>query len=235
LGQLLQLWPRNHVLKLLAQPWEGHINFTLPLTAFSLTRAAVNFTHREMVAAVREGELQVWEKLAAVRSSCAAEVAADECLRRLTREQRGKQRRRFADEGRNTTWRPRRAAIPSWLDLRSLGLQPSASMDDAAALEEQEERTKSLMLPGAAPGAEVGLGTICEVAGPEVAEGVAEVLQEEGERLPADMADEEVVEEEEEEYRVQGSGIEQGEEALRDLTALSLGRAGALGLDFIAP
>ena len=52
--QLLQLFPGRKMLRLIAQPWRGDLNFVLPLSTFPLLRSAVNFTAEEMTRAMRE-------------------------------------------------------------------------------------------------------------------------------------------------------------------------------------
>lgn len=53
-GQLLLIWPHSRLFKLLCQPWDGDLNFVLPMSAFPLLRSAVNFTPQEITKAMHE-------------------------------------------------------------------------------------------------------------------------------------------------------------------------------------
>jgi TAG lipase/steryl ester hydrolase/phospholipase A2/LPA acyltransferase len=121
MGQLLHIWPRNRLLKLLCQPWEGDINFVLPFTSFAIHRSALNFTRAEIVKAMREGQRAVWGKLAVLRSSCAIEVAIDAELKALTlanKAQHARQRRAAAAGSGGGGARQMRRGMPSWLHMQ---------------------------------------------------------------------------------------------------------------------
>jgi hypothetical protein len=127
-GQVLALFPRNKLMKLISQPWYGDLNFILPVTTFSLARSAVNFTPAEIIKAMRAGQRAVWSKLPALRAACAVEVAVDAELKTLTMQARAVRRRE--EHAAALTHRViTRASIPSWMDLKSLGLGGSTSSD----------------------------------------------------------------------------------------------------------
>jgi Patatin-like phospholipase/Domain of unknown function (DUF3336) len=130
-GQLLALFPGNKLMKLICQPWYGDLNFVLPVSTFNVARSAVNFTPAEIIKAMRAGQRAVWSKLPAVRAACAVEVAVDAELRTLTMQARAVRRREehAAVHAALTHHRGMRASIPSWMDLKSLGLGNSNSSD----------------------------------------------------------------------------------------------------------
>jgi len=127
-GQILSLFPRIKLMKLIAQPWYGDLNFILPVSTFNVARSAANFTPAEIVKAMRAGQRAVWSKLPAVRAACAVEVAVDAELRTLTMQARAV-RRREEHAAALTNRVLIRASIPSWMDLKSLGLGTSNSSD----------------------------------------------------------------------------------------------------------
>ncbi|KAL4550042.1 hypothetical protein Ndes2526B_g08220 [Nannochloris sp. 'desiccata'] len=233
-GQILSLFPRNKLMKLIAQPWYGDLNFILPVTTFSVARSAVNFTPAEIIKAMRAGQRAVWSKLPAVRAACAVEVAVDAELRALTMQARAV-RRREEHAAALTNHVLTRASIPSWMDLKSLGLGTSSSSDstdDITAV--RTPRAGSTDRLHHHPFSRVPPGTL---------QRREELLPQEGIRQGSD--DMEQLSEPWETaglllHRASGSGdgvkkLEGGVEVWKDLTALTLTLGEEDSLDFIAP
>jgi hypothetical protein len=211
-GQLLSIFPRNKLIKMIAQPWRGDLNFNLPVTTFSVVRSAANFTPAEIITAMRAGQRAVWSKLPAIRAACAVEVAVDAELRTLTMQARAVRRRQQAAALSNLS--VMRASLPSWMDLKSLGLgggtsNSSDSMDNLIGVLHTTQE-------------------VAEQLGSDEMEQLSEPWETAGLLLP----------------RNSGSGgggggggdgrkkLEGGVDVWKDLTALTLGED---GLDFIAP
>eukprot|EP00793_Prasinoderma_coloniale_P002308 PRCOL_00002816-RA len=70
-------------LPLLAQPWEGDINIVLPASARQVMRAQSNVSLAEYHQYVRQGQREAWSSLAAIRTTCAVELALDEAVNEL--------------------------------------------------------------------------------------------------------------------------------------------------------
>ena len=239
-GQILALFPRNKLMKLIAQPWYGDLNFILPVTTFNVARSAVNFTPGEIVKAMQAGQRAVWSKLPAVRAACAVEVAVDAELRMLTMQARAV---RYQEEHAAaaaaaaahalTNRVLTRSSLPSWMDLKSLGLgtsNSSDSTDDIPGVRTVLPRTGSTDLPS-----NRGLTTTLQ--------GEEELFSNEGIQQGND--DLEQLSEPWEtaglllHQTTSGSGgdgvgrkLEGGVDIWKDLTALTLGED---SLDFIAP
>ena len=131
LQQLRLFWPRSRLLKLLCQPWQGDINFLLPMDAFPLLQSAVNFSPKEIKEAMMHGQQAVWRVVRIVEEASAVERCILEHLTDLTHEIRV-QNRLLTMQGPRPLERTK-SSIPSWLDLRaSLGLPSSASNDSMA-------------------------------------------------------------------------------------------------------
>ena len=146
-AQLLTMFPRSKILKLVSQPWYGDLNFVLPVTAFPLLRSAVNFTPEEIMKAMREGQKAVWMQLPAVRAACAVEVAVDAELRSLMLQERAARRR---DQHAAEVFTNRiRASLPSWMDLKSLGFGVSSA---DSVIEEEEGEDERKCSGGGGPG-----------------------------------------------------------------------------------
>ena len=120
-GQLLKIWPHNKLFKLLCQPWKGDITFVLPLSTFPVLRSATNFTPKEILKAMKEGQRAVWSKLPAIRAACTIEVAIDAELKSLTLRSRAATRSTLGYPG---------SKFPSWLNMKCLGIPSSAESLD---------------------------------------------------------------------------------------------------------
>lgn len=79
-------------LPLFSQPWEGDINIVLPASVRQVLRAQSNVTLPEYHEYVRAGSREAWGALAGIRTTCAIELALDECVTELKAE-RQRQRR----------------------------------------------------------------------------------------------------------------------------------------------
>jgi TAG lipase/steryl ester hydrolase/phospholipase A2/LPA acyltransferase len=209
LAQLARLFPSSRLLKMLCQPWGGDCNFVLPLTTFPLLRAAVNFSRDEILRAMEEGQRAVWAKRGAIEATCGVELAFDAELARLAGAARAAQQvEARAAAGRSARLR---GGLPSWLDLRPLGLAANSdSASDAASL--PRGSLDDLQEEGAAAAAAEGVAE--EQAGEE-----AEEAEGGGAAAAAAAAGGDG----------EGLQLEGGAEAFRDLSEL------ALGLDAIAP
>lgn len=130
-GQLLKVFPRSKLLKMISQPWTGDMTFLLPPATIPIMRSAANFTPHEIVTAMRAGQRAVWAVLPCIRAACAVELAVDAELRALTMAARAARRREDAAAALTSRIR---ASIPSWMDLKTLGLQHSESGDDVASM-----------------------------------------------------------------------------------------------------
>lgn len=253
-GQLLKLWPRSKLLKIVCQPWLGDLNFILPVSAFPIARSAVNFTPAEIVQAMQEGQRAVWAKLPAIRAGCAVEVTVDAELRALTLQQRALRRR---EEHVAAITSRGRASFPSWMDLKSLGLGGSESSEDMRSLGVRTPRGSTdrlhsgeFLLLGGGPGAGAGSRPGSRVGiTEEVSSGVGLAVEENEDQVHGYDEMEQMTEPWEVGHLMGGGGSggnghggggagggarppEGGLEALRDLTVLTMG---AEGLDFIAP
>jgi predicted acylesterase/phospholipase RssA len=125
----------------------GDVNFVLPAMAFgNLLRSATNFSRREITRAMREGQRSVWARREAVRAGGAVEVAIDAALAELAGRAAAASRRDAAAAAAAAVGR-RRGSLPSWMDLKSLGLPSSESADELG-------------------GGRGSLGAIAELAGP---------------------------------------------------------------------
>eukprot|EP00890_Picochlorum_soloecismus_P004847 jgi/Picsp_1/5363/NSC_02724-R1_triacylglycerol lipase sdp1-like len=145
MGQLLNFWPRNKLLKLLCQPWVGDLNFILPSSAFPTLRSAVNFSPNEIRKAMREGQRAVWRMLGLVEASCAVEACILHHLKSLVKEERMQLAEAYSkagngkknDKGKRVVTR-QRSSIPSWLDLKSMAMTESLSSESIHPSTEKE-------------------------------------------------------------------------------------------------
>ena len=115
----------------------------------NLLRSATNFSRREITRAMREGQRSVWARREAVRAGGAVEVAIDAALAELAGRAAAASRRDAAAAAAAAAGR-RRGSLPSWMDLKSLGLPSSDSADEL----------------GGGRGSRGSLGAIAELAGP---------------------------------------------------------------------
>ena len=130
--QLLTLWPRNKVFKFMSQPWEGDVNLLLPMTAFPLLKAAVNFSPPDIQDAIVIGQDAVFSRLAAIRAASRKEACIDECLRMLTHTARLKKMAEVRKARREEKPLPKalRPSLPSWVHFGTyLATSPSSSSE----------------------------------------------------------------------------------------------------------
>lgn len=77
---------------------------------------------------MKEGMRSVWAKLAAVRAACAIEYLIDAELQLLAKRARREHRKRTVAS------KSGRRGIPSWMDLKSLGLPSLGSQEELLSL-----------------------------------------------------------------------------------------------------
>ncbi|XP_078448171.1 triacylglycerol lipase SDP1-like [Wolffia australiana] len=88
-SQLLELgFPLRGLTKLFTQDWEGDITIVMPATLAQYSKIIVNPSYMELKMALNQGSRRTWEKLSAIRATCAIEFALDECFVRLDNAQR---------------------------------------------------------------------------------------------------------------------------------------------------
>ncbi|KAL6767705.1 TAGL1C [Auxenochlorella protothecoides x Auxenochlorella symbiontica] len=126
-GQALTFFPRSPLLKMVGQPWGGHVTLAMPAAAFGAGQAARNLSPADIARAVREGQLRAWRALPVMHAACAVEAAIDAALAQLLAPSDSR-------DGAATAQHPLprkipRASLPSWLHLPALGLPPSASLE----------------------------------------------------------------------------------------------------------
>ena len=107
-------WPARW-LRAFSQPWEGDITIVLPDAVAQLTRAVTGPSRRNLLDAVRAGELCTWAKLSAIQCNCGIEVTMDACIQQVAAEERAAQRKRHA-----VVAPLKKGRLPSWADLEGL-------------------------------------------------------------------------------------------------------------------
>ncbi|WIA29719.1 hypothetical protein OEZ86_012199 [Tetradesmus obliquus] len=112
---ILPDWFPTKWLTLFTQPWEGDITVVLPSHLWNLGKTMVNPTTLDILAATKQGELAIWEKLSAIETNCTIEATLDACLARLT------------NKARERPLTGLTSRIPSWLSMPAVGQQAVAS------------------------------------------------------------------------------------------------------------
>jgi TAG lipase/steryl ester hydrolase/phospholipase A2/LPA acyltransferase len=112
---ILPDWFPTKWLTLFTQPWEGDITVVLPSHLWNLGKTMVNPTTHDILAATKQGELAIWEKLSAIETNCTIEATLDACLARLT------------NKARERPLTGLTSRIPSWLSMPAVGQQAVAS------------------------------------------------------------------------------------------------------------
>ncbi|KAF6256280.1 acyl transferase/acyl hydrolase/lysophospholipase [Scenedesmus sp. NREL 46B-D3] len=112
---ILPDWFPTKWLTLFTQPWEGDVTVVLPSHLWNLGKTMVNPTTHDILAATKQGELAIWEKLSAIEANCTIEATLDACLARLTNKVRERPLTGLTSR------------IPSWLSMPAVGQQAVAS------------------------------------------------------------------------------------------------------------
>eukprot|EP00775_Hariotina_reticulata_P005537 gene5537-5773_t len=112
---ILPDWVPTKWLTLFTQPWEGDITVVLPTHLWNLGKTMMNPTTADIIAATKQGELAIWEKLSAIETNCTIEATLDACLARLT------------NKARERPLGCLTSRIPSWLSMNAIGQQAVAS------------------------------------------------------------------------------------------------------------
>lgn len=107
-------WIPTKWLSLFSQNWEGDVTMVLPTESYwTLRKAVVNPTRREVLVAAHAGEMATWQKLPAIQCSSTIERTLDDCLMQLVATLR--KNRKDCPK----VWKSR---IPSWLHMPTSGV-----------------------------------------------------------------------------------------------------------------
>ncbi|XP_073008450.1 triacylglycerol lipase SDP1-like isoform X2 [Typha latifolia] len=135
-NQILELgFPLGGIAKLFAQDWEGDVTVVMPATLAQYSKIIQNPSYVELQKAANQGRRCTWEKLSAIKTNCAIELALDECVALLNHMHRLKRsaERAAASQG-NTNFirfRPSRR-IPSWNSIARENSSGSLNEDSLA-------------------------------------------------------------------------------------------------------
>lgn len=113
-------------LTLFSQTWEGDVTMVLPTGSYwTMGKAVVNPTKKEVLEATHTGELATWEQLSAIQCNCTVEKVLDSCLSEVT-----------AQMKRQHVFNPIKCRIPSWLHMPVLGMPNVESLESLLSIEE---------------------------------------------------------------------------------------------------
>uniref|UniRef100_A0A1D1ZGQ5 Triacylglycerol lipase SDP1 n=1 Tax=Anthurium amnicola TaxID=1678845 RepID=A0A1D1ZGQ5_9ARAE len=119
-SQLLELGlPLGGFAKLFTQDWEGDVTIVMPATLAQYSKIIVNPSFMDIKMALNQGRRCTWERLSAIKATCAIEFALDESAVLLNHMRRLKSRTERATASAATTpTAPSRPSIhrriPSW-------------------------------------------------------------------------------------------------------------------------
>ncbi|PSC75647.1 Triacylglycerol lipase SDP1 [Micractinium conductrix] len=111
LGEVLPDWLPSKWLRVFSQQWEGDVTIVLPHTFLQLYKAVVNPSNKDLLAAVRQGELCTWAKLSAIHCNCGIEATLDACIQQVSTWERQERRKAVG------SLLPLKSRIPSWVHL----------------------------------------------------------------------------------------------------------------------
>ncbi|KAG8061452.1 hypothetical protein GUJ93_ZPchr0003g16560 [Zizania palustris] len=133
-NQILEIGlPLGGLAKLFAQDWEGDVTMVMPATAAQYLKIIQNPSYVELQMAADQGCRCTWEKISAIRTNCAIELALDEAIAVLNHKRRLKrsmERTSSASQGYTYNSRlktPRR--VPSWSGISRENSSGSLSED----------------------------------------------------------------------------------------------------------
>lgn len=72
-----------NVFALFGQQWEGDVTVVMPFSYRQLSKVVSNPSKEELLRTARQGEREMWPKLAMIETNCGIEVQLDECTREL--------------------------------------------------------------------------------------------------------------------------------------------------------
>lgn len=84
--QVRDLWPAMdifNVFALFGQQWEGDVTVVMPFSYRQLSKVVSNPSKDVILCTARQGEREMWPKLAMIETNCGIEVQLDECTREL--------------------------------------------------------------------------------------------------------------------------------------------------------
>ncbi|KAG6529300.1 triacylglycerol lipase SDP1-like [Zingiber officinale] len=143
-NQVLELGFRlGGIAKLFAQDWEGDVTVVMPATLAQYSKLIQNPSHVELQKAANQGRRCTWEKLSAIKTNCAIELALDECVALLNHMRRLKRsaERAAASQGHTNFMRfSASRRIPSWnciaRENSSGSLEEDLIVDSAASIQQ---------------------------------------------------------------------------------------------------
>ncbi|MQM08545.1 hypothetical protein Taro_041406 [Colocasia esculenta] len=137
-SQLLELGlPLGGFAKLFTQDWEGDITLVVPATLAQYSKIVVNPSLMDLKMALNQGSRSAWERLSAIRATCAIEFALDESavlLNHMRRIKNSTDRATAVAASESTTPTPRPSIhrrLPSWNSAREN--KPNFIEDDVLA------------------------------------------------------------------------------------------------------
>lgn len=142
---LLPDWIPSKWLTLFSQNWEGDVTMVLPTGSYwTLRKAIVNPTQKELLDAAHAGEVATWRQLPAIQCNYEIERTLDSCLAQVV----GTLKKRKGD-GIRTTLKNR---IPSWLHMPVLGMPNVESLESLLDCDESSTSTLDPASNAEAPG-----------------------------------------------------------------------------------